>query len=269
MEYREYLIGLGLSTTTVKAYGHYLDRAKRWAHEHGADLLALTPSQARTLGDTFPKTHASRRPLRVALRHFWTMHGTTGPEQAIIVPKRPRGVFRGMTDTAAAALLEAARTDWPRGAAVYVGVYQGLRRETIASLRWGDFDEPMEWLTVLTKGNTTHRLPVHPRVRTALLPHRWPGEWVFPGRFGGHVTPATINNWIVSLAKEAGVGHLTPHQMRHTAGGKVYRETGNIYLAAAWLGHAHISTTQIYTEVDDAMLASAMDALDWEDTEAA
>lgn len=265
MDYREYLLGLGLADKTVKAYGQQVERAKRWTDAHNVKLMMLTPSQTREMADTWPRSNASRRQVRAALRHYWTMHGVAGPLDAIRVPKRPKPRWRGLEDDQVRQLLATARADWPRGGAVYLGAYLALRREEIATLRWADFDDDLGWVTILGKGDRTRYLPVHPALQSVLRPQRWPGEFVFPGRLGGHVTLATINKWISEMGVAAGIGHIYPHRLRHTSGGKVNTETRDIYAAQGWLGHADVSTTEGYSRLDADRLVASMWALDWED----
>lgn len=264
MQYREHLLTLGLSEKTVRAYSSQIRRAVQWSADNGVDLCAPTAEQLRALADTWPKSNASRRQLRSALRHWWAMHEVRAPEHAIRVPKRPRGRWRGIEDADARALLRAARTDWPRGGAVYLALYLGLRREEIATLRWSDFDPDMSWVTIHGKMDRTRYLPVHPRLQAFLKPNRWPTEFVFPGRLGGHITPTTVNKWISELAEEEAGLTLTPHQLRHTSGGRVNDQTRDIHVAQIWLGHADVSTTQIYTRVAHDRLLGAMQMLNWE-----
>lgn len=264
-DYREYLIGRGLSANTVRNYEGKLRRAAGWAEEHNTDLADLKPSEVVAITELWPRKHSSRRQLRSALVHYWEMLGVTGPVRAIRVPGRPRPRWRGLEDDAVCSLLEIARVDWPRGAVVYLGLYLGLRREKIATLRWRDFDADLGWVSITGKQDRTRSLPVHPRLQAILRPNRWPGEFVFPGRLGGHVSLTTINNWISQMGTEAGIGHIYPHQLRHTSGGKVNDETGDIYAAQGWLGHARVETTQTYTRLESKRLERAMRVLDWED----
>lgn len=263
--YAEYLIGEGLSAQTVRNYVAKLRRAIEWAEGTGADLDALAPSEAQQLADLWPKRNSSRRQLRSALRHYWNWKGIQGPDKAIRVPPPPTPKWRGLEDEQVKDLLRAASVDWPRGGVIYLGLYLGLRRAEIATLRWGDFDHAMEWVTIVGKGDRTRHLPIHPKLRAFLLPQKWPGEYVFPGRLGGHVTLTTINNWVEHMGRQAGIGHLHPHQLRHTSGGKINDETGDIYAAQHWLGHVQVETTMVYTRLKDARMIAAMRELDWED----
>lgn len=267
--YQEYLIGQGLSASTVRNYSGKIRRAIEWAAENGTSLDRLKPSEARALGELWPKRNASRRQLRAALIHYWAMVGVAGPVKAIPVPARPRSRWRGLEDDQVVRLLEVARADWPRGGVIYLGLYLGLRREEIATLRWADFDPDLSWVTITGKGDRTRHLPVHDRLREVLRPQRWPGEWVFPGRLGGHISLTTVNNWVAAMAAEAGLGHLHPHQLRHTSGGKVNDETSDIYAAQGWLGHVRVETTQVYTRLESKRLVRAMESLDWEQESAA
>ena len=263
--YREYLIGLGLTPKTVRTYELKFIRAQRWAEEQDVDLRKLKPSQAAELAKVWPFTHSSRRQLRSALVHYWHMCDVDGPARAIRVPKPPRPRWRGLEDDQTLRLLRTAVSEWPVGGVIYLGVYLGMRREEIATLRWDDFDDDLGWVRITGKQDRTRDLPVHPRVRAVLSPHKWPGEYVFPGRLGGHVSLTTINNWIAAVGKKAELGHIHPHQLRHTSGGKVYDTTHDVYMARDWLGHVEVKTTQTYTRVHSDRLVAGMESLDWED----
>lgn len=263
-EYREYLIGRGMSDNTVRAYVSHVERALKWCATNNVDLCNMRPSQMRDLADQFKRSSAVRGQLRAALKHYWDLMDTTGPARAIDVPTPPRGQWRGLEDPWVVKLLAYARDDWPRGGVVYVGVYLGIRRTEIASLRWDAFDHDLTQCRIIGKGSRTRILPVHPKLRTVLIPHRW-GEFVFPGRYRGtHIAPAMLNEWVPKLCEEAGVPRITPHQLRHISGGKVVEETGDIQVGQAWLGHSRVTTTETYSRVGERRMRQALGVLDWE-----
>lgn len=267
--YQQYLYGRGLAQNTIRNYLYHIDRAGEYATRNGYDLANLKPSEARDLAEAWPRSAASRRQLRVALQHYWRWLHVDGPIDSIRVPKRPVPAFRGIPEDQTRRLLNLARTDWPRGGSVYIGIYLGIRRQDIASLKWTDFHSDFTWVRFHEAKNDRYReLPVHPRLKEALTPHVWPGDWVFPARLSyGHVATTTLNNWASQICQEAGIGHVTPHQFRHTCGGRVYEETGDINLAMEWLGHMDISTTRIYTKVGNKQLMAGMASLNWEDND--
>lgn len=266
-DYREYLIGLGLKPKTVRTYELTLLRVLEWVRQNDLDLKQLKPSQMAELADIWPFTHSSRRQLRSTVAHYWEMSGVSGPAKAIRVPPPPQPRWRGIEDDQTMALIRLARSEWPIGAVIYLGLYLGLRREEIATLRWANFDDDLTWVRVLGKRDRTRDLPVHPRVQAILAPQRWPGEYVFPGRLGGHVSVTTINNWIADISRRAGLDHLGPHQLRHTFGGKVYEETGDVYLVRDLLGHVEVKTTLTYTRVQKERKIRGVRSLNWEDSE--
>lgn len=266
--YIEYLTALGRSEKTIKIYTRAVRRALDLAAERDVDLLDVRPSEMRALSAEWRNSWSIRSQLRSALMHYWNMHEVAGPSGAINVPSQPSARWKGLEDEETKRLLAVARVAWPRGGVVYLGLYLGLRRGEIAALRWDCFDENLGWATITGKGDRTRYLPVHPRLREMLAAHRWPNEYVFPGRqAGSHITPTTVSNWVAELGVEAGIGKLHPHQLRHTAGGKINDQTHDIYTTQAFLGHARIQTTLTYTRLKTDRLRRAIHELDWEDAE--
>ncbi len=97
-----------------------------------------------------PKTHASRNLTRVALRHYWEIFKRKDPPLWVIrIPRKPRMVCRALTDEEAGRLAAVARADGTKkGLAVLLAMYQGLRREEIAKVRWDDITDD-GWLRLV------------------------------------------------------------------------------------------------------------------------
>lgn len=263
--YREYLYSVGLSEQTIRNYTSVITRVEAWCRTLGYNILALRPSEMRAVAANFVESPSVRGQLRSALQHYWTYHDVTGPAGSILIPSAVKPKWRGIEDDETQILLEEASKHWPAGGAVYLGVYLGLRRAEIASLRWSDFRDEFTWVRVMGKGSKLRDIPVHPFLRDFLLPQQWPGEWVFPARIGkGHVHPNTVIDWVAEVSLAAGLPRLTPHQLRHVSGGKVLFETGELRTAQEWLGHSRSTTTEIYTRTTKHQLLAAMAALDWQ-----
>lgn len=240
--------------------------ASDWCDSRGYRLTTLTPSQASELARQFPNTASSRRQLRTALKHYWEMLGVTGPAKAIRVPPKPTPRWRGLEPEDAGRLVKAAVGWHPAGTAVLMGMYLALRREEIAIARWDRFDEFFTWYTVTGKGDRTDSLPVHAMLRDQLDSARLlvKGEWLFPGARGrSHVTPMTVSNWTDEVARAAGIGHVHPHQMRHTAIALVNDTTGDLRTAQVFARHRRLESTQIYTRTTAEKLERAVEALDY------
>ena len=159
-------------------------------------------------------------------------------------------------------LARAARARGDRkGLAVLLGLYEGLRREEIASTRWDARDG--DWLTVIGKGAKTRTIPVHPVVSSALDDFERSSEWVFPGRDQGHVSTASVWNWIRSVALEAGIGPVRPPWLRHTALATANDVTKDLRTVQHLAGHARSSTTEGYTRATKMRLQEAVQAIDY------
>ncbi len=74
-----------------------------------------------------------------------------------------------------------------------------------------------------------------------------PGHWTFPGRIDGHMSA----DWLGKLVARALPGDWTAHNLRHRFATLVYAETHDIRTVQELLGHARITTSQVYTLVDD------------------
>lgn len=264
--YRDHLLGQGLSPKTARIYIAKVERASSWCQSKGVHLTSLTPSEVAEMCKQFPYTASSRRQLRTALKHYWEMLGIQGPVKAIRVPPKPAPRWRGLEPEDAARLVKAAVGWHPQGTAVLFGMYLALRREEIATAQWSRFDEFYTWYTVTGKRGYTDTLPVHPVLRDQLRSVRMltRGDWVFPGSRGRpHITDMTVTNWVQEVADAAGLGHFTPHQMRHTAIAMVNDSTGDLRTAMVFARHRRVESTQIYTRTTAEKLERAVETLDY------
>lgn len=264
--YREWLLGQGLSPKTVGIYTRKLEAVLDLCAEQGWDSLALSPSQAIAIAQSFPNSPSSRRQLRTCLKHYWEWHQITGPARAIKVPTAERGRFRGLEPDEARLLAKTARGWWPQGTAVLIGLYLALRRMEIAELKWTSFDRDLEWATIQGKGARVRTIPVHPRLADELRPHITAHQYVFPGRGDrAHAHPASVWNWVKEVSDAAGVRITRPHQLRHTSLATMNDQTGDLRTTQEFAGHARPETTAIYTRTTSQRLESAMYQLDFLD----
>lgn len=141
-----------------------------------------------------------------------------------------------------------------------LGSYEGLRAHEIAKFRGEDIDG--QELIVVGKGSKPARLPLHPYV--AAIAPEFPrfGYW-FPSytRPGKPVTAKNVVRVISELMDRAEV-NATGHQLRHWYGTEVLRASGgNTRVAQELLRHESLTSTQIYTFVDDYERRNAINAL--------
>lgn len=87
--------------------------------------------------------------------------------------------------------------------------------------------------------------------------------WLFPTRHGTQVSTRQVRAFVKREARKAGVAEadrVSPHTLRHTYASDLLRETGNLRLVQELLGHADISTTQIYTHLVNGEAEEAMES---------
>lgn len=93
------------------------------------------------------------------------------------------------------------------------------------------------------------------------LERRPDSSWLFPTRDGGQLDTRYLRTMVKHYAVKAGVSEaerVTPHVLRHTFATVLLRETRNIILVQKALGHSDVSTTMIYTHVQDDELEAAL-----------
>lgn len=261
---RQPLLASGLAPRTVVLYVRSLQRFERWCDERSTTMGAISPESLTTYVESLPRTAASRRQVRSALGHYWRLVGRRNPPlYAIRVPRKPRMVCRAMEEDDARILAKAARARGDRaGLATMVALYMALRREEIATIAWHDI-KLGDWLVVIGKGNKEARLPLHP-ILVEEFAH-WPrsGPYVFAGRFGGHVTPTTIWQWVRTVSEDAGLGRVPTHICRHTALAKANDVTGNLRAVQDFARHDDIRSTAGYTRTTADQLRSVVASLDY------
>jgi integrase len=262
---RDQLLGRGLSPRTAHLYLREIGRARKWCEPNGHDLERLPLRHVLEYVDTRPFTFSTRKMTRDALRHLWEITGYPSPPvKAIRVPKRPRAVCKALDEDDARILGKAARDRGDdAGLATCLGLYQALRRQEIAELRWEAFDGK-RWMTVTGKADITATIPVHAVVAELLEAKGWQHEgYLFPGNGGGPSSAARIWVWIRRVSDEAGVGQVAAHRLRHTALATANDATGDLRSVQAFARHADPRTTAGYTRATTRRLRAVVDAIDY------
>lgn len=260
--FADHLIGLGLATRTVTYYVRRAQYADTWLSEQGSDLRRANAALIGAYASTLPNSHSTRGQVASALGHYWDWVDRPNPPiRAIRVPPQPSMLCRALDPDQASHLKMIASGWWQEGASVLFGLYLALRREEIAKAEWGRFDLPMEWYTVTGKNSKTATLPVHPILRAELVRHRRPSGWIFQGRFGSHVTPATIWDWTRLVATEAGISAFTTHQLRHTALATANDNLGDLRAVMEFARHSDPGVTSGYTRTTARRLQDVVGSL--------
>jgi integrase/recombinase XerC len=154
---------------------------------------------------------------------------------------------------------------WARDAAVMALLYgSGLRISEALGLKRREVPLPGagDVLVVTGKGNKTRMVPVLQNVLTlvqdyvAMCPHQLPPEGpIFVGARGGPLSPRIIQLTMERLRGVLGLpDSATPHALRHSFATHLLSRGGDLRAIQELLGHASLSTTQIYTGIDSERL---------------
>ena len=144
----------------------------------------------------------------------------------------------------------------------------GLRLAEMVNLNIDAIDLTQGQVQVLGKGNKTRYLPIGSNACKALK--RWmearpnivvEGELaVFINNRGKRLSPRAVQLRMAQIGREQGLDkHLHPHMLRHSFASHLLESSGDLRAVQEMLGHADISTTQIYTHLDFQHLAQVYD----------
>ncbi len=145
----------------------------------------------------------------------------------------------------------------------------GLRLSELTGLPLTGLDPVAGIVRVTGKGGKTREVPVGRHALAAVqnwLPARdslvRPGENVlFVGKNGTRLTPRAVQYRIKQWALRLGISaNVHPHVLRHSFASHVLQSSGDLRAVQEMLGHANISTTQVYTHLDFQHLAKVYDA---------
>lgn len=167
--------------------------------------------------------------------------------------------------------LVAAQTSSRDQCAIQLVARLGLRKNALRELKVRDIDLVRNLLTYTRKGGGKAVMPIgFPSLIEDLYLHvngdqRQPDEYlVYPkGRKRDPMDHASVHRWFKRCLERAGLpSTMKLHEMRHTAGDYVYRQTGDIVRASQLLGHKSVVTTQTYLHPTRQDLAAALVAID-------
>ena len=269
----------GAAANTLAAYRRDLDGAEALigdlARASRVDVARLAAAWADLAPATLArKSSALRQFFGFALDEGWREDDPSG---ALPRPRARRPLPRILSHSDvellfARAELEAASDSPPavRQLALLELLYgSGLRATELVSLPLAAAPRDAPLLTVTGKGGQTRMVPVSERAREALS--RWialrqaegagSARYLFPSR-AGHLTRMRLFQLLRELAARAGLDpqRLSPHVLRHAFATHLLEGGADLRVLQTLLGHADISTTQIYTHVDAARLVALVNA---------
>ncbi|MGE4372282.1 MAG: tyrosine recombinase XerC [Xanthobacter sp.] len=277
-----------LSAQTVEAYARDLAAVLSRLTQHLghmptlADMADLAPADvravlaARRAEGVAPRTLV--RMLAAARSFARTLEqeglGKVGALAAVRAPRVEKSLPKPVSVTAAKALADAdtragdSRDNWilARDAAVIALLYgAGLRISEALGLTADTIGPDSDEIIVTGKGNKTRMVPLIAPARDAVLDYMsqcpYPLEArtpLFRGARGGPLSPRIVQLAVAQMRGALGLpDSATPHALRHSFATHLLGRGGDLRAIQELLGHASLSTTQIYTQVDATALMAA------------
>jgi integrase/recombinase XerD len=269
----------GLAKTSVDSY--HLDLERFSSTLQPGDNLEDTTCLRRYLDSLYQDGMASRSIARhlTTLRNFYRFlleKGliTTDPTELLTAPKQWQSLPKYLNSQQINDLITTPDLSRPQGLrdrAMLEFLYAtGLRVSELCKIRVSDLEMDMGFVRVVGKGNKHRIVPVGKAALKAVSDYRDGGRerllkgraspYLFVTNRGGAMSRQAFWKLLGGYGKQAGIFHnLTPHVLRHTFATHLLEGGADLRSVQTMLGHADISTTQIYTHVMRSRLRKTVD----------
>ena len=252
------LLELAADTSLAKLQIHHIRRFIAQLHARGLDGRSL----ARMLSA-----------WRGFYRYLARDHGyPTNPCSGLRAPKARKSLPHALSPDEAGRMMEIPDDDklGARDKAICELFYSsGLRLSELTNLALADIDFSDATVRVTGKGAKTRVVPVGSQAITAVK--KWlvkrallvkeGADALFVNRNGTRLTPRAIQYRMKAWGLKLGLAaNVHPHVLRHSFASHVLQSSGDLRAVQEMLGHASISTTQVYTHLDFQYLAKIYDA---------
>lgn len=271
---------LGLSEASLDAYGRDLSQFLAWSTgERISDPTELTSAHLRSFAASRHRKGLNPRSIQrqlSALRRFFRFLRREGridgdPVEGVRAPRVKRRLPRPLDVEQVIALLsipdegDLATRDRAMLELFYTS---GLRVSELARLSWDRLDRNEALVRVLGKGRKERLVPVGEPALQALDAWRraqaaLPGageKTIFTSLKGKALGVRAIQKRVAYWSERQGLDQrVHPHQLRHSFASHILESSGDLRAVQELLGHANLTTTQIYTHLDFQHLARVYD----------
>lgn len=289
-----------LAGRTISMYQEAFVRLKAFCDKEHLRVEQVRPLHVRAWMARLHAQGLGPRSIAITLaawRGLWRWMGQEGlgavnPASGIKAPKAPKPLpkalavdqavalaVQGPPNTESASSRDAAEAPWlhARDHAMVELLYSsGLRSAELLGLDVQASVQALGWIDlqageahVLGKGSKRRIVPVGRAALTAL--NTWlalrdqlkppKDEALFISRLGSRLTAMQLRNRLKQIGQQAGLStHVHPHMLRHSFASHLLQSSGDLRAVQELLGHAHITTTQVYTKLDFQHLAKVYDA---------
>ncbi len=276
----------GRAESTLQSYKRDLGKFNLWLKDQNLNVNvvgedAIIQFLRNLQKDGFAQSTVAR--TMVSVRSFFRFLNIEGirddnPTKNIELPRVARGLPKPISEREVNELLASVEGDNPaerRDRAILELLYgTGARISEVVNLSLGDIDTHEGLLKVLGKGDKERIVPLGSYAMQALIkwlepagrgqfePDRWKSrddsEAVFLNRRGGRLSRQGGWGVVKKYGSKVGLGsQLSPHTLRHCCATHMLEHGADIRTVQELLGHASITTTQIYTKVSREQLLEA------------
>jgi integrase/recombinase XerC/integrase/recombinase XerD len=272
------LAARGASANTKRAYASDLRQFGTWASGRELEPGDVAYRQLRGYAAVLSESGVAKSTITrklAAVRSFFDHlvaidERTDNPAELLPNPKRNSRLPRTLSRDEVEALLDRIPASEPldaRDRAMFELTYScGLRCEEIVNLDLDSLDFDSEVLRVTGKGEKTRLVPVGEPAQRALeryLSHARPelagarrgDAALFLSRRGRRLSPSDVRRRLARWVGDAAIaGGVSPHSLRHSFATHLLEGGADLRSIQELLGHASVSTTQLYTRVDPSRL---------------
>jgi integrase/recombinase XerD len=273
----------GRAANTIAAYRRDLIAYSAWLQARGATIEDV---DAESLVEFVAERRAVGAPSSVArqlaavrmLHRYLVLHAELRPDDPTAElegVKVPVGLPKPLTEAEVTSLLDAVIATDPIGirdrAMLELLYATGARISEVCGLSMGDIDFDQQLVRLFGKGSKERIVPYgraaaaaleewfSPRGRMLLAPEQWrkrsDAEAVFLNARGQRVTRQSAWAVVKRYGRRAGItGDLSPHVLRHSCATHLLDHGADLRVVQEMLGHASLSTTQVYTKVSQERL---------------
>jgi len=270
----EYFLGQQ-SEGTARTYGSAIRGFVAWSCNQ--DYRTITPFQAMDFNEHLKATCSPATVQRqiATLKMFFKFALECG-----LITKNPFALIKqhGAVSTAGQKFLTVKEIDFLLAELEKAGprqhilglilVYTGMRISEVAGLSWCDVTEMPGgeiYLNILRKGDKRQMLYLRPDVTKVLMEYmdrplnQLDHSPLFLNPQGNRVSDVSLRTWIIKAGKKAGIKkHCNPHILRHTFVSHCIANNADMRAVQQYVGHAQITTTQIYWHSDNDKVSDFM-----------
>ena len=273
----------GRSANTLAAYRRDLVSYARWLRAHGRSVLDVATGDLDRFTQQRRQEAApasvARQLAAIRMLHRFCVeegHRADDPTAALDGVRVPAGLPKPLSEAQVTSLLDSVTGTDPvarRDRAILELLYAtGARISEVCGLDLGDVDLTSRTARLYGKGSKERLVPygraaaaaltdwLGPSGRPHLVPDRWSrrgdSEAVFLNTRGGRLARQVAWAMVKRAGERAGVpaDHLSPHVLRHSCATHLLDHGADLRVVQELLGHASVSTTQVYTKVSQERL---------------